>query len=399
MIRVLKNIRYTLVGFVVSVFDTLIPKRRASFAFCVGRGNVFSGNLKAIFDYFYQNHQGTILLFAHSGSDLDLCEDEYCRVVVQTNSIKGLWELLRTRCIVVEYGSCDWFWPGLIPFRHLFVNLWHGIPVKRVGFAENAGAGMRRESRFIDCCIASSHIDRAMMSSCFRVGYDDVLLVGYPRNDWLNADVDNVESVKLGELENEIIRQKAGRKLVLYAPTFRGHFASKEDSNNGVYPFLEEELIRLKMLLVEHNAVLGIRPHLNKNSDSRIPYDDVIIDMGRSVVSDVQVLLRNTDVLISDYSGVWVDYLLMDRPIIGFVHDWASYQSARGYLYDYKSIFPGDLVETSEEFFESLRRLLSEGESERCVAKRNFSKKIFHWRNDGKARERLFNELVKKAEM
>lgn len=94
-----------------------------------------------------------------------------------------------------------------------------------------------------------------------------------------------------------------------------------------------------------------------------------------------------------------MDYLLMDRPVIGFIHDWEIYNSERGYLYDYKSIFPGALAETSDEFVAALNAALAECEGMDVLAKRQYSKELFHRYDDGEARERLFVELTERVKI
>ncbi len=391
-----KRIRNKILAVIISIVDIFSYKNNKSIAFVVGKGNVFSGNIKAAFDYFYENHDGQLNLLAHSESTLSLCDDKYRQHVIVTNSAKGLLCLLKTKCIIYEYCSGDYFWPGLVMSKHLFVNLWHSITIKKIGLAESETKAMLYETRRTNIGIASSHIDRAMISSCLGIRYKNVLLAGAPRNDYLISEKLSDNSLKLNALEQNILSIKKGRRLVLYAPTFRGHFSSKDDRDNGVYNFKNEEWRKLRDILKKNNAILGIRPHINKQTDSRIMYDDTIVNMSRDIIPDVQVLLRNTDMLISDYSGVWVDYLLLNRPIIGFVYDWVDYKNNRGFLYDYSSIFPGALVETVEDFFMVLERILSDGEHNDDILKRKFVKKIFHYHDDGQACKRLYGYIREK---
>lgn len=391
-IKYLDTIAYEFIGLFISLADIIVPKRKGMSAFVVGENKSFSGNIKASHDYFAAVSPVNTLLMAHSSSELSLCEPQYRESLVAVDSLQGLFLLLRCQNIFIEYWSGDWYWKGLLSSRHKVINLWHGVPIKKVGIAEKSTSAMRRESKKLKHMIASSHVDRAMMSSCFEVHYNDVLLTGYPRNDWIISDEWERISQPLAALKQLILSMKQGKRLVLYAPTFRGDHTLSGHESNGVYPFSTLELTKLKSLLASHNALLGIRPHINKVTDHRFVYDDVIIDLSKSVIPDVQLLLKYTDVLVSDYSGVWVDFLLVDRPIIGFVYDQDDYMKNRGYLYDFTEIFPGDLVLTFEEMLQRLTTLLT-SETVTVSAHQERIKKMFHAFTDGRASERLFEHL------
>lgn len=383
-----------LLGAAVSAADLTVPKNAAVMTFVVGPGNAFSGNLKAFHDHVRYDTKSTARILAHASSDLSLVEPGDRAGVTNVRSWAGLWCLLTSRTVIVEYWSGDWWWPGLLKHRHLFVNVWHGIPVKRIGLAEGNNRVLR-EARTIGVMIASSETDRAMMSACFNIPYPDVLLTGYPRNDRLmmgrrrnRTDMLDVVSSSIGDI-------KGDRRLVLYAPTYRGHHLSKGEDVSGVYPFSSDELRKLKQVLSNGNAFLGIRPHINRSADLRIPYDDMIVDMSRNVVKDVQAMLEHTDVLLSDYSGVWVDFLLLDRPVIGFAYDGERYDAERGYLYDYQGIFPGPMVRTFDALLDRLEEAL-QGTAP-MSERHSFAKRLFHTHTDGRCCERLYNALRDRA--
>lgn len=394
-LKVYTRIYRETLAMIIRAVDLIVIKKSGEVVFVVGGTNVFSGNIKAVHDYYYLERPLQTKLLAHSSSNIDLCEDTYKSEVKLTNSPAGLWCLIRSETIVVEYAPSDWVWPGLSPARHTFVNLWHGIPIKRIGLADDnvVVAGYVRSWRYFDYYIASSLVDKAMMSFAFGRAYSQVKLTGLPRNDWLLKN--GVElSPRLRSKEEEVRKIINGRRLILYAPTFRGDHLSRDHGDNGVYSFSEDELKRLKEILLKHDAIFGIRPHLTKYSDDRIPYDDQLINMSRYVIQEVQMILRNTDILVSDYSSVWVDYLLMDRPVIGFAYDKDKYMADRGYLYDYDSIFPGPMVETFEEFVTVLETILGSSDKGYEDERRKFVKQLFHSHMDSNAAKRVYRFLT-----
>lgn len=388
------KILFRILGLLVSLCDLIVPKRRNAFVFVVGANNTFAGNIKATHDYFIKQISVSVSLLVNVTSDLSLCEEQYRNKIIFVNTAEGLWILLRSQNIIIEYWSGDWIWPGILQNRHTITNLWHGIPIKKIGIAQHATRSMRVESKKTKYFIASSHIDQAMMSACFGVDYNNVLLTGYPRNDWLISDHYLLLSPSLTAIKDAILSKMSGKKLILYAPTYRGDHTVKNDNFNGIYRFSDNDLRKIKNTLRDHNAILGIRPHINKLTDTRFQYDDLIVDLSRNVIPDAQILLRYTDVLISDYSGIWVDYLLLDKPIIGFIYDWEHYLQDRGYLYDYLKIFPGSLVKTFDELMETLDESLHQSHRGEITEKQKIIKGLFHAHIDGNSSERLYKKLI-----
>jgi CDP-glycerol glycerophosphotransferase (TagB/SpsB family) len=98
--------------------------------------------------------------------------------------------------------------------------------------------------------------------------------------------------------------------------------------------------------------------------------------------------------LISDYSGIWVDYLLLDRPLIFVPYDLEEYEKERGLLYNYHHITPGPKVSTNKEFIEAIQAYIQDPEKD--SERRACVKKIFHEYEDGLSYRRIC-ELVKRC--
>jgi CDP-glycerol glycerophosphotransferase len=89
---------------------------------------------------------------------------------------------------------------------------------------------------------------------------------------------------------------------------------------------------------------------------------------------DPYPLLGLTDVLITDYSSIMLDYLVLDRPVILFAFDYAEYFSKVGFYYEYRGFVPGDIASTANELFELVLAELKDGarssaQRRRCVEK------------------------------
>jgi len=105
---------------------------------------------------------------------------------------------------------------------------------------------------------------------------------------------------------------------------------------------------------------------------------------------DIQHMLLDCDILLTDYSSVYFDFLLLDRPIIYLPYDFEEYKNARGFLYDdFDNITCGDKVFTQKEFIESIKNNIENPAKDHKL--RAAVTQRFHQYNDGQARERLFN--------
>jgi CDP-glycerol glycerophosphotransferase (TagB/SpsB family) len=162
------------------------------------------------------------------------------------------------------------------------------------------------------------------------------------------------------------------KKLVLYAPTFR-------DYNRKACGFSHESIEQLKNILNQHNAVLGIRAH-PRDQGLFAPFIDhlTILDLDYQHYPELNIVMRNTDILITDYSSLWVDYLLLDRPIIGYAFDMEQYQDSRGLLFNYQNQFPGELCETNEDLKKLIATALNQEEPNKLSTKQHWVKDFFH---------------------
>jgi CDP-glycerol glycerophosphotransferase len=152
------------------------------------------------------------------------------------------------------------------------------------------------------------------------------------------------------------VQIKAKRKLVLFAPTFR------ENHTSAIEQITSEEWEAVSIFAKKTNILFGIRPH---------PYDikylpKKIIDnphfylFENSSYTEPNILLKHTDVLIVDYSSIWIDYLLLHRPIIGFSKDYVQYlEEERGFVYDFNSIFPNTFTAEINELINTIEISLS----------------------------------------
>ncbi|WP_309131504.1 CDP-glycerol glycerophosphotransferase family protein [Brevibacterium sp.] len=226
----------------------------------------------------------------------------------------------------------------------VYVQTWHGIPIKRMGFDEDSMAyaskeeteNLRRKVGYWDYLTVPSEYFRETFVPAF--GYEGAQLpLGSPRNDVLVNEAADIAAAKTR------LDLDPSRTSVLYAPTFR---------TPGAAP-LELDLIELVEALGDDVQIM-LRPHyLNR---IRVPAElrANVIDV--SAVGDTSRVLLASDILVSDYSSIIFDFLTLNRPVILYAYDLDDYvSSARGTYFDLRDDRPGPLVTTQDDLVDAIR--------------------------------------------
>jgi CDP-glycerol glycerophosphotransferase len=374
----------------ISLIDVFIPKDPYLWIFpsCYKRKLLYD-NPRLLFEEVLKTKIRPVVLVINPEHPNHLDYKEYA---VKQRSFRGLWLLLRGKVVIIRHGLADIYWSGIKKRNgREIINLWHGIPLKTIRFSaakQFDQKWLHHESKNYSSIIASSEIDRLAMSASFKLNLDDVWLTGLPRNDLLHSDIKLSRELKR---QDELLQHvKNDRLLIVYAPTFRAEAG-------GGYQFTEDDRIKLEALLDKHNCLLGVRCHVrDKNLIPASFFDSSrILDVGQINIPETQILLRNTDILITDYSSIWADFLLMDRPIVGFCHDFDYYfKKDRGFLYDYTGVFPGPIARNFEDLIHQLSHAI-ESNNDSFNAKRAHSTKMFHqFGNDGQSSVRVLKQIT-----
>lgn len=282
--------------------------------------------------------------------------------ILPLQSREGQERLMRCKYIFVKHTPRE---NALYPLRadlHRFINLWHGIPLKRIGYTsldlKDKLASVADQHSRCHSVISSSKIDRLAMASAFYpLSFHHIWLTGLPRNDFILRPEDRLP-VDLQDDLKRLDQQLAGKRLVLFAPTFRN------SQGDGYYRFSQDEKQRLSLCLNQHNALLGIREHMadTANSYSSELQDVPVIQLGNAHFSNIEMLYRQSDVLITDYSSCFIDFMLTGKQQICFAFDLESYaQNERGLFYDLETVFPGPICQTFDTLLQALDRALTHG--------------------------------------
>ena len=361
--------------FSAKVYDNLL-------VFGSTNGQAFAGNPKVIFQYLCEHSNYHCVWI--TGSEkiyMDLKRRKY-NVVLNKDIIKTIKTLKAAKYIFISHGFGDIFYIDFSPNSQL-IHLAHGISFKKGGhdlettfmpFVEKWMNKMLVDH--MNLLIDSSEETKRHKMTRFSLPPNRIAVTGYPRNDILvnhTEELDNKIKEKLGI--------KKGNDVILFAPTFRDYEYKP--------PLTEAFLKKLEEFLIAENKYFLYKPHpFTQNID--LSQYKRIISIERNV--DILDLLIIADVLITDYSSVFYDYLLTMRPMIFYADDLDKYTEVRDFYYDYESFVPGPLVRTSEQLIETLKNL-NQWEP-RFKEKRKVMRDQFNKFHDGRATERIV-ELLK----
>ena len=139
----------------------------------------------------------------------------------------------------------------------------------------------------------------------------------------------------------------AGRKIILYAPTFRGRVLEATSPDDLDVAAMKRQLGDDYALLVKHH------PYVKHPT----PIPPGCEDFAFTVDMPIDQLLIAADVCISDYSSLVFEYSLFERPMAFFAPDIRDYDDWRGFYYDYEELTPGPIFEQTEPLIAWIRGL------------------------------------------
>ena len=330
----------------------------------------YNYNSRYLFEYVKENLPKITPLFVINDPELrnSLSSKYGKQYFIETESIQGIRQALSagvwfTSAGLPAYGT------GLHKKR-LIINLWHGVPLKKIALLD---PNLKKVARIYfkkifsenyTCILTTSHELIPLMARSFAVSEDKIKVWGQPRNDGLFQKNDCREI--LGQLFPDLPEYT---KTVLYAPTFRDY------GQVQLFPFKDFNQKQLEAFLEEKNMLLFIRTHVAEQGSAAPYLGKRIRFLGNEQAEDVTGILNIFDCLITDYSSIYIDYLLTDKPMIFLPYDRQQYLDGRGMNFDYDDVTPGPKPETFNDFLDAL------------------SPKEDFWKSERTRVNRLFNEI------
>jgi CDP-glycerol glycerophosphotransferase (TagB/SpsB family) len=283
--------------------------------------------------------------------------------VCRRGSLGAVWQYLRSRSVVFTHPVHD---AGRLARRQTVVNVWHGMPIKAIGRLDG-----RQDVVLADWTLAGSGFFRPLLAEALGVPPESVVALHSPRIEHLcqgHADV----------WERVGVDRSAYDRVLVWLPTFRGREPERGGGGVSSAPLLSPDgAARLGELLARRRCLLVLRRHpyeaqaVPVSVPGVLEFTDAVLEAAGIGIYEV---LAEADGLVTDVSSVWLDFLLLDRPIVIWFPDLDAYTADRPLLLDpYEMWTPGppladeddllaalDAVATGEDPFRLRRRQVRE---------------------------------------
>lgn len=249
---------------------------------------------------------------------------------IKTDTIAYFLTALRAKCWItnssIERGL------SFKKKKTFYFNTWHGVPIKKMGsdLSENNSSFKKFGKSDIDVMCAQGAYDRDIFSRVFCIDKEKFLVSGLPRNDILSCySADEVLKLK------QKLSLPLNKKIILYAPTFREY---NKDANKRC---VIDPPINWKNWEKELGNTYHIifRAHYEVSKIMNIKNNAFVSDY--SAYDNLNELMIVSDILISDYSSIFFDYSIMQKPMLHFTYDYEEYAKKRGMYFDIRNELHG----------------------------------------------------------
>lgn len=294
----------------------------------------------------------------------------YGNILYLFNCIKQIYHINTSKIVILDYNNfvVSHFKKNEVKV----IQVWHAS-----GAIKKFGNDIEREYpiKNYDYVISASSFWKDIYSGAFNVPRDNVLPLGIPRTDSL-FNKKKLEKYKKSMIEK--YPQIKNKKVILYAPTFRG-----DPINNPGYQKIDLKYIKDR-LGDDYIIIYKLHPWLEEVNVYDKNKDGIINGNKESI----RKLFTITDYLICDYSAVIFDFSILEKPIIFFVPDLEEYKNDRGMYEEYEKIMPGPICKTEDDVLKSIKENCFNLEELKA-----FKNKYFDFK-DGKSTERVV-EFIK----
>lgn len=306
---------------------------------------------------------------------------------VERNTQQYVSYLSKSKYLVTNSTFQSFFVPKK---EQIVINTWHGTPLKKMGYdIENANpAGSQNVVRnflFSKYIISPNAHTSEVLKNSFRLDgifSGEILEFGYPRNDVLQRKDNSV----LKQLIDRGIDIDGSKELILYCPTWKG--TSTLNPSDSLQQILAETSFLRSQVGEKYNVLVKVHPYIfNKAKE--------VEELNRYLVPDdfdPNYVLLVTDILLTDYSSIYFDFLVTNKPIIFYSWDSDIYESTRGMYFDENEL-PGPIVSTMSDVIDSINKIDQIKDEYR--EKYTVAKKKFVSYEDGFSTERVINYIFK----
>ena len=349
---------------VINFINSIYPKSSCQMTFISYPD--LSDNSFALFKYILESlpEKYTITWLIHDIKDknkyIELCanninvDNTVLNNILFVNrlSIYGLLQFVKSKYVFFTHGIIN---DLKVSKNQILVNVWHGMPVKTIG-------GLA--SNDITACsyaIATSTFYQKIMAKAFHLDTKNILLTGQPRCDLLLAPSNCLKNFNISKSDYS--------KIIFWAPTYRrakGINYNDDFATNGFSIIDLENLEEFNTFLKTLNTFLFIKLHpldiLNDENFNNL--SNIMILKSEDLLNhncQLYSLLAEVDILLTDFSSIYIDFLLTQKPIFFVVEDSSIFHKPDyiGSLFDDPiSLMPGKIIDSYSDLQSSLTNLI-----------------------------------------
>lgn len=336
----------------------IIPCDQKTILFISFHGKGYSDNPKALFEYMieskeYEDYKFVWAIKHHKQKNINIEKAK----IIEYFSIPYFFYLARSKYWFV---NCKLPAYMLKKQNQVYLQTWHGTPLKRLAHdielekdttfyrskmsAQEMYISYDNDVKKYNYMISPNSFCTKVFQSAFRINQERLIETGYPRCDLL-----------VNTKEEEILAWKKkyhlpfDKKVILYAPTWRDNSYTTKG-----YTFqLEVDFHRWREALSDEYIII-FKPHyLIVNDFDMSAFQGFVYEMPATL--DISELYLLSDILITDYSSVFFDYAILNRPIYFYMFDLQSYANElRGFYFDIHETLPGDIVEEETDLLDKI---------------------------------------------
>ncbi|RDU21866.1 CDP-glycerol glycerophosphotransferase family protein [Anaerosacchariphilus polymeriproducens] len=383
-------------------FSFIIPKNKKIWVCGSSFGKRFADNPKYLYLYLNQYQKSNIrTIWISSEPKIIQFLKENGYEAYLNGSFKGIFYCLRAKVYIFDNYSKDisfWLSGGAIK-----INLWHGVGNKKINYDNKFDAvrhpkniwekfktylrrlSDEKPSHYI---LATSPIMGDIFAGAFQVPRNHIIEAGYPRNDMLvSQEIQNLYTEQEKKCVQQLKKFKdMGKTILFYMPTFR-------DSETQFFEVMDLE--RWNNFLERNHFVFC--PKLHPKSKLQEKFNNINTGKNKSNIFlipaqiDSYGVLQYADLLITDYSSIYSDFLMLNRPSVLFPYDYETYLTdTREEYFSYDEYMPEPKAKNMEELMEYIKRVCGQDtyQSER--------EKVRTWMftyTDGKSSERIYEKI------
>lgn len=385
VIKYIKKFLGKCIRIAYKILYRLIPCDNKTVLFISFHGRGYSDNPKAIHEYMIQQAKFRDYKFIWAIKKNKGVTIEGAKVI-KYFSIPYFYYLARSK-----YWICNCKLPKYVLKKksQIYLQTWHGTPLKRLAqdiivpegttFYRSGMSAEEMHGTYDDdvakynYMISPNRFCTEVFQSAFQIEKERLIETGYPRNDFIvNATEKDILEIK------KRLNLPLDKKVILYAPTWRDN-----TFNMSGYTFeLQVDFYKWKELLGEEYVVL-FKPHyliVNKFENDKA-LNGFLYNIDANV--DIKDLYVISDKMVTDYSSVFFDYAILNRPIYFYMYDLVEYkEELRGFYLDIHKDLPGPIFENEEELVQELK-------NENCEFQLQKFNERFNHMEDGQASKRV----------